>query len=96
MDIYKIIKTEGLLSLLGSIALFVWWFAMPLFLPLADAENNFQNLVLDPQWLALNLIGLIAVILLVLGFPGFYLKHHQKLKSSGFISLLLACTGLIL
>ena len=96
MNAKKIIRLEGLMSLLGSIGLFIWWFAMPLFLPLAGAVDNFQNLVLDPQWTALNLIGLIAVIFLALGFPGFYLKNFNKQRSLGFISLLLACTGLIL
>jgi hypothetical protein len=96
MNIVKIIKIEGFLSLIGSIALFAWWFAMPLFLPLADAEENFQNLVLDPQWITLNLIGLMAVIFLVLGFPGFYLKSFEKSRSPGFIGLIVTCSGLIL
>jgi hypothetical protein len=91
-----IIKLEGLLSLAGSVGLLAWWFAMPLFLPLADAGDNFRNLVLDPQWTVLNLIGLIAVIFLALGFPGFYLKQYDKHRSLGLIGLLLACTGLIL
>jgi len=69
---------------------------MPLILPLADTEDKFQHLVLDPQWTAVNLIGLIAVILLTLGFPGFYLKQEGNQKSLGFISVLLACSGLIL
>ena len=96
MNTQKIVKLEGLLSLIGSICLFVWWFAMPLFIPVAEAEENFQNLVLDPQWTAVNLIGLIAVILLALGFPGFYLKDYAKHRAIGFSGLMLACTGLIL
>jgi hypothetical protein len=96
MKTNTILKLEGLLSLPGSIALFTWWFAMSLFLHVADAEDNFQNMILDPQWTAVNLMGLIALILLVLGFPGFYLKNSESQTSLGFFSLLLTCTGLIL
>jgi len=68
MEMKKIINLEAFLSMAGSIGLFVWWFAMPLFLPLADAEDKFRNLVLDPQWTPVNLIGLVAVIFLALGY----------------------------
>ena len=96
MNTKRILKLEGLFSLIGSIGLITWWFSMPLFLPIADAADNFQNLVLDPQWVPLNLLGLISVILLLIGFPGFYLKYYDRYNAMGFIGLILACTGLIL
>lgn len=69
---------------------------MPVFLPTVDAADNFQNLILDNNWVAINLIGLISVLLLTLGFPGFYLKNFEKYTKLGFIGLIIASAGLIL
>jgi hypothetical protein len=69
---------------------------MPLLLPIADATNNFKNLILDNNWVVINIIGLISILLLTLGFPGFYLKCYEKFNKLGFIGLILASTGLIL
>lgn len=92
----SIIRILGVLSFTGSIGLLIWWFLFPAFLPVSDAADNFQNMILDNNWIAMNLIGLISALLLCMGFPGFYLRYHQKLNVSGFIGLILACTGLIL
>ena len=69
---------------------------MPVFLPVADSATNFQALILDKDWIFVNLIGLVSVILIALGFPGFYLNEFEKLSKTGFAGLILASTGLIL
>ena len=69
---------------------------MPVFLPTADAIDNFKNLILDSNWVVINIIGLISMLFLTLGFPGFYLKSYEKFNKLGFIGLILASTGLIL
>ena len=96
MELNTIVRIESYFSILGSVGLIVWWFLMPILLPVSDASENFQNLVLDDSWIALNAIGLISTLLLTLGFPGFYLKHHEKFNSLGFTGLILAVSGLIL
>jgi len=92
----KIVRTTALLSLLGAIGLLVWWFSMPVFLPVSLSATHFQNLILDQDWTPVNLVGLIATLLVTLGFPGFYLAKHEKLGRAGFPGLVLAATGLIL
>ena len=69
---------------------------MPVFLPIADSSENFKNLVLDDQWILINIIGLVATLMVTLGFPGFYLKHPEKFNTMGFIGLITATAGLIL
>lgn len=96
MSTEKIIKTTTLFSLLGAIGLLIWWCSMPVFLPLAGSANNFQQLILDRDWIFVNLIGLVATVMLTVGFPGFYLAKHEALGRLGFIGLIIASTGLIL
>ena len=96
MKTKSLIKIEGLFSLVGGIGILIWWIMMPVFLPVADAANNFKNLILDNNWVVINIIGLVSLLFLTLGFPGFYLKSYEKFNKLGFIGLILASTGLIL
>lgn len=96
MKTKSLIRIEGLFSIIGAIGLLLWWNMMPLFLPTGDAVENFENLILDSNWIGINIIGLISLIFLTLGFPGFFLKQVEKFKKTGFIGLILASTGLIL
>ena len=65
-------------------------------LPVADAADNFQELILDADWRGLNLLGLVSCLLLCLGLPGKYIVRYEHFRQSGFTGILLACTGLIL
>ncbi|MCG8577228.1 MAG: hypothetical protein MI810_20260 [Flavobacteriales bacterium] len=96
MKIDSIIRIECKLSIIGAIGLLVWWFLMPIFLPVADALDNFQNLILDDNWIPINTIGLISILLVTIGFPGFYLKNYLNFKTLGFYGLITASIGLIL
>ena len=84
------------LNIAGSVGLLIWWCLFPVVLPIGESSENFQNLILDANWTALNLIGLVSCLLLCLGLPGIFLAHYKHFKMSGFIGLLLACTGLVL
>ena len=69
---------------------------MPILLSIADSSDNFKNLISDNNWVQINIIGLISTLLLTLGFPGFYLKNHEKFNKLGFYGLIIASSGLIL
>ncbi len=92
----KLIKAQGLLSIIGAAGILTWWFLMPVFLPVAASSGNFENLILDHHWGPVNLVGLVSTILLTLGFPAFYLRYHEKFKTTGLIGLITALVGLIL
>lgn len=84
------------LNIAGSVGLLTWWILFPVLLPVGEASQNFQNLVLDNNWTAINLVGLLSCLLLCLGLPGIFLARHRHFKWYGFWGLLIACTGLIL
>lgn len=96
MKTVSIIKIGRSLNILGAIGLIIWWFLMPVLLPITDAAENFKNLILNANWLPLNILGLVSVLLLTLGFPVFYLASYDKFNKLGFYSLLIAVAGLIL
>jgi hypothetical protein len=96
MNLKNIARTQALLNLIGAIGLMIWWFSMPIFLPVANAENNFQAMVLDNDWILINLAGLISTLFMTLGFPGLYLHEHKKFSRAGFAAMIMALAGLIL
>jgi len=69
---------------------------MPVVLPIAESSENFKNLILDNNWVQINLVGLISMILLTLGFAGFYIKCYEKFNKLGFIGLIITLFGLVL
>lgn len=84
------------LNIIGSIGLLIWWLLFPVLLPISHASDNFQNLILDPDWTALNLVGLVSSLLLSLGLTGLFLPFNKQFSLTGFIGLLMACAGLIM
>jgi hypothetical protein len=96
MKVHKQISLLMDLNITGSAGLLIWWFLFPVILPIGDATENFQNLILDNNWTWLNLVGLVASLLLCLGLPGIYLAHLGDFSKSGFAGILLSCGGLIL
>ena len=50
MNTIRMVKTEGIPSIIGRVGLLIWWFLMPVLLPVNDSAENFQNLILDNHW----------------------------------------------
>jgi hypothetical protein len=84
------------LNIAGSVGLLIWWIMFPVLLPIANASQSFQNLVLDSNWTAINLLGLLSCLVLCIGLPGIFLAQYRQFRMTGFLGLILACTGLIL
>jgi hypothetical protein len=96
MKVHKQISILMDLNITGSTGLLIWWFLFPIVLPISDATENFQNLILDKNWTWLNLVGLVSCLLLCLGLPGIYLAHLRDYRKLGFIGILISFGGLIL
>jgi hypothetical protein len=96
MNIQNQIRILLILNIAGSAGLLIWWFLFPVVLPIRDASENFQNLILDPNWTVINLAGLVSCLFLCLGLPGIFMLHYKHFEISGFVGLLLSCSGLIL
>jgi hypothetical protein len=96
MKSISMVRTAALLNLLGATGILIWWLLMPAFLPVADAPTHFEHLILDGDWIPVNMVGLVSTILLALGFPGFFFAHQGKSDKLGFAGLLVTSTGFML
>lgn len=82
-------------NIFGAILLLLWWFSMPVFLPVFEASEDFSRLVLDKDWMWVNLVGLLAVLMLIFGFV-YYLYGFEKFSRLGFVGIILSLLGLML
>jgi hypothetical protein len=91
-----LVRATSVLSLAGATGLLVWWFMMPLLLPVSGAATHFEDMIRDPQWIPVNLLGLASTLLVTLGFPMFFLQQREVTARMGNTGLMLAFSGLIL
>jgi hypothetical protein len=96
MQTTNLIKTAAWFSLIGAAGLLIWWFLMPVFLPVSNAGTDFQDMILDPDWTPLNLAGLVSTLFITLGFPAFSFYKRPHPDRPGSAGLVVAFTGLIL
>lgn len=80
----------------AMVLLVVWWLALGLALPVAEAANHFETMILNPCWVPVNLIGLVACVLLVLTLPVLYFDERHRRNTLGFAGLVVAEIGLVL
>ena len=92
----SVVRFSGLLNIIGGTVLLAWWFMMPLFLPVSEAATDFSAMVLHPNWIPVNVVGLAGILFLTSGFSGMFLAGSEKTGKLGLAGWLLALTGLIL
>jgi hypothetical protein len=96
MTMIKFIRFGGKALSLAGILILLWWLGLAIFFPLEGMEKGYLNLVQDSDWLWVNIVGLIATMLLAVGFLGLYLKQAKETGLLGFIGFLLAFFGSLL
>jgi hypothetical protein len=96
MTTQKFIQFTGIALSAAGIFLLVWWIGLGMLMPLEGMETGYLNLVKDSDWLWVNIVGLIATILLPLGFVGLHLKQIEVSGNLGLIGFLCAFIGSLL
>jgi hypothetical protein len=81
-----------LLSVSG-ILLMVWWLLLGLIQRLGGAGNSLAELVIVSSWLPVNILGLLATLLLILGLSGILTGNTPDLGTFGFLGVLLSISG---
>ena len=96
MTSQNFIRFSGFALLTAGTFLLVWWLGLGMLMPLEGMEAGYANLVKDSDWLWINIFGLVATILLPLGFVGLYLKQIQEAGKLGLIGFVCAFLGSLL
>jgi hypothetical protein len=90
------IRWSGIFNILSGILLLLYWYLYALLLPYGQLSNSLALLVMDENYVFINLIGLFGALSGIIGLVGlFYCFEGQMSKSAG-VGFILALIGSIL
>ncbi len=96
MNTMHIKKTLANTNIAVGVLLPLWWILMGIGLPVSEAINNFDVLIVHPNWVPINLVGLVGCILWFISVPSFFLYKHEKAGWARFIGTVLVGVGVVL
>ena len=79
----KLIRWSGLLVIMQSALFLLWWVLLGTLLPI---NVPLVDLVLDGNWVFVNMLGLIAAVLVPLCLVGLYARQVEKVGILGFVN----------
>ena len=68
----QLIKIGGFFNLISAGLFLIWWFGIFLIMM---SKTTLVEMVQDPNWIPLNVIGLFASFLFPIGFTSMYLNQ---------------------
>jgi len=92
----KFFRITGFANIISAVFLLLFWFLYAILLPINEVPANYHLLILDPEWLIVNGLGVIGFILAFVGILGIFFKQSDKLTELGMVGFLITFVGQIL
>ncbi|MHA2174449.1 MAG: hypothetical protein ACXABI_06440 [Candidatus Hodarchaeales archaeon] len=89
-------RITGLANIVSAILLLLFWFLYAILLPINEVPTNYHLLLLDPDWLLVNALGVIGFVLALVGFLGIFFKQFDYLTELGMVGFFITFVGQIL
>jgi len=86
-------RVTGLANIFSAVLLLLFWFLYAILLPINEVTTNYHLLILDPDWLLVNGLGVIGFILALVGVLGIFFKQFDDLTELGMIGFLITFVG---
>jgi hypothetical protein len=86
-------RATGLANILSAVSLLLFWFLYAILLPINEVPTNYHLLLLDPDWLFVNGLGVIGFALALVGVLGIFFKQFNELSELGMIGFLITFVG---
>jgi len=89
-------RITGLANIISAICLLLFWFLYAVLLPINEVPANYDLLILDPDWLLVNGLGVIGFVLALVGILGIFFKQFNDLTLLGMFGFLITVVGQVL
>jgi len=89
-------RVTGFANIISAICLLLFWFLYALLLPINEVPTNYHLLILDPDWLLVNGLGVIGFVLVLVGILGIFFKQFNELTELGMFAFLITIVGVVL
>ncbi|MHA2173018.1 MAG: hypothetical protein ACXAB7_24450 [Candidatus Kariarchaeaceae archaeon] len=86
-------RVTGLANISSAVFLLLFWFLFAILLPINEVPTNYHLLILDPDWLLVNGLGVIGFVLAIVGVLGIFFKQFDNLTELGMIGFLITFVG---
>ena len=89
-------RITGLANVISAVCLLLFWFLYAILLPIDQVPTNYHLLILDPDWLLVNGLGVIGFVLVLVGILGIFFKQFNELTELGMFAFLITIVGVVL
>jgi len=89
-------RVTGIANIVSAVCLLLFWFLYALLLPIDEVATNYHLLILDPDWLLVNGLGVIGFVLVLVGILGIFFKQFNELTELGMFAFLITVVGVVL
>ncbi len=89
-------RITGLANIVSAVCLLLFWFLYAILLPIDKVATNYHLLILDPDWLLVNGLGVIGFVLALVGILGIFFKQFNDLTELGMFAFLITIVGVVL
>jgi hypothetical protein len=89
-------RITGLANIISAVFLLLFWFLYAILLPINQVPDNYHLLILDPDWLLVNGLGVIGFVLALVGILGIFFKQSNDLTKLGMCGFLITFVGQVL
>ncbi|GAJ05337.1 unnamed protein product, partial [marine sediment metagenome] len=89
-------RITGVANIVSAVCLLLFWFLYAILLPIDEVPANYDLLILDPDWLLVNSLGVIGFVLALVGILGIFFKQFNGLSALGMFGFLITIVGQVL
>ncbi len=89
-------RITGFANIISAVFLLLFWFLYAILLPINEVSTNYHLLILDPDWLLVNGLGVIGFVLALVGILGIFFKQFNDLTELGMFGFLITFVGQVL
>jgi len=87
------LRITGVANIVSAVLLLLFWFLFAILLPLNEVPTNYHLLILDPNWLLVNILGVFGFVLALVGILGLFFKQYNELTWYGVVGFLITFVG---
>ena len=91
-----IARVLSIMLVISGILLIIWWILLGISQMTGGTGGSLSQLVQSPSWIPINIIGLIASLLLVMGLMRLLFEDESRLGVLGFLGFILCILGVVL
>ncbi|MCG3252892.1 MAG: hypothetical protein KAX09_03520 [Candidatus Heimdallarchaeota archaeon] len=87
------LRITGVANIVSAVLLLLFWFLYAILLPLNEVPTNYHLLILDTNWLLVNILGVFGFVLALVGILGLFFKQYNELTWYGVVGFLITFVG---